>query len=142
MPFLHANLRIRDLETSLPFYEAIGFERRGRLQFDNRHYVYLGLPGDADALELQISHEPLGALEHGNAFDHIAFGVEDLDATVATLAGIGFEPEAPPYHPNGKPYRVCFFRDPDGHRIELIDDRFATPQDPAPQEQAPQGPTA
>jgi lactoylglutathione lyase len=132
VPFLHANLRIADLDRSLPFYSAIGFERRGRLQFDDRYYVYLGLPGDRDALELQLSHEPLGPLEHGTAFDHLAFGVDDLDATVAKLAELGFEPERPPFHPPGRDYRICFFRDPDGHRIELIDARFATPQDPDP----------
>lgn len=132
MPFLHANLRIRELEPSLRFYSAIGFERRGCLRFENRYYVYLGLPGDGDSLELQLHHEPVDRVEHGTGFDHLAFGVDDLDGTVARLAELGFQPEEPPRQPDGRGYRICFFRDPDGYRIELIDPHFATPQDPLP----------
>lgn len=34
MRFVHTNVRVRDIDVSLRFYEALGFERRGRLQFD------------------------------------------------------------------------------------------------------------
>jgi hypothetical protein len=35
------------IDVSLRFYEALGFERRGRLQFEGAYNGYLGLPGAA-----------------------------------------------------------------------------------------------
>ena len=48
-------VRVRDIDASLRFYEALGFERRGRLDFGSAYNVYLGLPGDADRLELTVN---------------------------------------------------------------------------------------
>lgn len=46
--FVHTNVRVRDIDASMRFYEALGFERRGRLQFEGAYNIYLGLPGDGD----------------------------------------------------------------------------------------------
>jgi lactoylglutathione lyase len=48
-------MRVRDIDASLRFYEALGFERRGRLRFEGAYNVYLGLPGDGDTLELTVN---------------------------------------------------------------------------------------
>jgi lactoylglutathione lyase len=131
---VHINVRVRDIETSLRFYQALGFEHRGRLQFDSAYNVYLGLPGDGDTLELTVNE---GREEHydlGDGYGHMALTVEDLDGLLARLADDGIEPEKPPYAPGGREeYRICFVADPDGYRIELIDGDFDTPQDPDPQ---------
>jgi lactoylglutathione lyase len=47
--------------------------------------------------------------------------VGDLDATLAALAGKGIEPERPPYTVRAGGSRICFVRDPDGYRVELIE---------------------
>jgi lactoylglutathione lyase len=47
--------------------------------------------------------------------------VEDLDATLERLSGQGIEPERPPYTVREGGSRLCFVRDPDGYRIELIE---------------------
>jgi lactoylglutathione lyase len=60
------------------------------------------------------SHE---ALCHG----HIAITAADLDATLARLAEQGIEPERPPYSVREGGSRLCFVKDPDGYRIELIE---------------------
>jgi lactoylglutathione lyase len=48
--------------------------------------------------------------------------VDDLSATLEQLAADGIEPEKPPYRPGGRTegHLICFLRDPDGYRIELI----------------------
>jgi lactoylglutathione lyase len=128
---VHTNLRVRDFEASLRFYEALGFERRGRLQFESAYNVYLGLPGDGDTLELTINEGRDEPYDLGSGYGHIALSVDDLDGLLARLASQGIEPEKPPYHPGGRTeFRICFVQDPDGYRIELIDGDFATPQDP------------
>jgi lactoylglutathione lyase len=131
--FVHTNVRVRDIAASLRFYEALGFERRGRLQFEGAYNIYLGLPGDGDTLELTVNEGRSEPYDLGDAYGHIALSVDDLDGLLARLADQGIEPEKPPYAPGGREgIRICFVADPDGYRIELIDGEFATPQDPEP----------
>ena len=114
------------------FYELLGFERRGRLVFDSAYNVYLGLPGEGDALELTVNVGRAEPYDLGDGYNHIALTVDDLDALLAELAKDGIEPEKQPFHPGGRPEvgRICFVQDPDGYRIELIDGgEFRTPQD-------------
>ena len=134
MKLIHTCLRVRDIDASLRFYEALGFERRGRLQFETAYNVYLGLPGDGDALELTVNEGRTEPYSLGDGYNHFAVTVPDLDSLLSSLAAIGVQPEKPPYHPGGREeYRICFVADPDGYRVELIDgDAFPTPQDAEP----------
>jgi lactoylglutathione lyase len=130
MQFVHTNVRVRDIDASLRFYEALGFERRGRLQFDGAYNVYLGLPGDGDTLELTVNEGREEPYDLGDGYGHVALEVEDLDALLEALAAQGIAPETPPYGPGGRDeFRICFVQDPDGYRVELIDGTFETPQD-------------
>jgi lactoylglutathione lyase len=131
MRFIHTNIRVRDIDASLGFYRALGFERRGRLQFDGAYNIYLGLPGDGDTLELTVNEGREEPYDLGDGYGHVALTVPDLDATLTQLAAAGIEPERPPYHPGGRTsIRICFVSDPDGYRIELLEGDFTTPQDP------------
>ena len=128
---VHTNMRVRDVDASLRFYEALGFERRGKLDFGSAYNVYLGLPGDGDTLELTVNVGQDQPYDLGTGYGHIALTVDDLDGLLARLAEQGIEPEKPPYHPGGREeFRICFVADPDGYRVELIDGgEFRTPQD-------------
>jgi lactoylglutathione lyase len=131
--FVHTCVRVRDIDASTRFYEALGFERRGRLNFDTAYNVYLGLPGDADRLELTVNVGRQEPYELGEGYNHFAITVEDLDGMLSRLAELGVEPEKPPYRPGGRDDlpRIAFVADPDGYRIELIEGAgFDTPQDP------------
>jgi len=135
MRFAHTNVRVRDIDASLRFYEALGFERRGRLQFDSAYNIYLGLPGDGDTLELTVNEGREEPYDLGDGYGHVALEVEELDDLLERLAADGIEPEKPPYGPGGRDeYRICFVADPDGYRVELIDGAFDTPQDPDPEQ--------
>jgi lactoylglutathione lyase len=130
LKLIHTNVRVRDIDASLRFYEALGFERRGRLQFDGAYNVDLGLPGDGDTLELTVNEGREDPYDLGSGYGHVAIAAEDLDGLLGRLAAQGIAPERPPYHPGGRTeYRICFVADPDGYRIELIDGDFETPQD-------------
>jgi lactoylglutathione lyase len=133
MRVVHTNLRVRDVEASLRFYGALGFEQRGRLSFTGAYNVYLGLPGDGDTLELTVNEGREEPYDLGDGYGHIAIVVADVDALLEGLAEHGIAPERPPYHPGGREdIRICFVADPDGYRVELIDGgAFAPPQDPA-----------
>jgi lactoylglutathione lyase len=131
---VHTCVRVVDPEASTRFYAALGFEERGRLNFETAYNLYLGLPGGGDVLELTVNRGRTEPYDLGSGYNHVAVTVEDLDATLAALAGIGVQPEKPPYHPGDRDDlpRIAFVADPDGYRVELIDGgRFETPQDPA-----------
>ena len=130
--YVHTCVRVLDPDASVAFYEALGYERRGKLQFETAYNIYMGLPGDADTLELTVNIGREAPYDLGDGYNHIALTVDDLDAQLAELSKIGVEPEKPPFHPGGREeYRICFVQDPDGYRVELIDaGAFPTPQDP------------
>jgi lactoylglutathione lyase len=121
MELIHTCYRIGDIDRSVAFYEALGFEERRRLPIrDEAINVFMGLPGDGDRLELTYNHGVDG-YEVGTGYGHIALTVEDLDGTLARLAEKGIEPERPPYSIREGGSRLCFVRDPDQYRIELIE---------------------
>jgi lactoylglutathione lyase len=120
--FLHTCYRIGDIDRSVAFYEKIGFEVAGRMPIgDEAINIFMNLPGEDPVLELTYNHGVTG-YEHGTGYNHIALMVDDLDATLESLAAEGIEPEKPPYRPGGRTegHFICFLRDPDGYRIELI----------------------
>ena len=120
--FLHTCYRIGEIDRSVAFYEKIGFEETGRMPIgDEAINVFMNIPGEDPVLELTYNHGVTG-YDHGTGYNHIALAVDDLDATLETLAADAIEPEKPPYRPGGRTegHRIAFLRDPDGYRIELI----------------------
>jgi len=121
MDLIHTCYRITDPKASVEFYEALGFEKRRELPIrDEAINIFMGLPGDGDRLELTYNFG-VESYELGTGYGHIAVTVEDLDGTLERLAGQGIEPEKPPYSVREGGSRLCFVRDPDGYRIELIE---------------------
>jgi lactoylglutathione lyase len=119
---IHTCYRITDIDRSVDFYEKLGFEEMRRMDLpDGATNVFMGLPGDGDRLELTFNHGRTDPYEIGTGYGHIALTVDDLDATLERLAEVGIEPEKPPYTVREGGSRLCFVRDPDGYRIELIE---------------------
>jgi len=118
---IHTCYRIGDIDRSVAFYEALGFEELNRKPIrDEAINVFMGLPGDGPRLELTYNH---GVSEYdlGSGYNHIAITVADMDDALANLAKQDIEPEKPPYRVSDGGSLLCFVRDPDGYRIELIE---------------------
>jgi lactoylglutathione lyase len=122
MELIHTCYRITDPERSVAFYEALGLEKRRELPIrDEAVNYFLGVPGE-DLPELELTHNfGVDSYELGTGYGHIALTVDDLDKTLEELAAQGIEPERPPYQVREGGSRICFVRDPDGYRIELIE---------------------
>jgi lactoylglutathione lyase len=122
--FLHTMVRITDPERSRAFYEALGFTfdrdmdivRNGEKEATN---YFFSLGHYDSVLELTYNHDGR-TYEPGTGYGHIAIGVDDLDSTLARLAEQDIEPERAPYQVREGGSFLCFVRDPDGYRIELI----------------------
>ena len=118
---IHTCYRITEIDRSVEFYGKLGFEERRRMPIgDEAINVFMGLPGDGDRLELTYNFG-VDTYEVGSGYGHIALTVADLDETLAQLATVGIEPEKPPYTVREGGSRLCFVRDPDDYRIELIE---------------------
>lgn len=123
MELIHTCYRINDLERSVDFYvNGLGLEELARKPIrDEAINVFLGAPGDGPRLELTYNFGRNEDYQLGTGYGHIAFRVNDLDATLESLGERGIVPERPPYQVREGGSRLCFVRDPDGYRIELIE---------------------
>jgi lactoylglutathione lyase len=122
MELIHTCYRIADPERSIAFYEALGLEMRRELPIrDEAINYFLGVPGKSQP-ELELTHNfGVDSYELGTGYGHIALTVADLTETLARLAEHGIEPERPPYSVRDGGSRLCFVRDPDDYRVELIE---------------------
>ena len=117
--------RITDPARSRAFYEALGFRSRRELpivrdgELEATNYFF-AMPDDETELELTFNHDGR-TYELGTGYGHIALAVDDMAATLAELAGQGIEPEREPYRLREGGSLICFVRDPDDYRIELIE---------------------
>jgi lactoylglutathione lyase len=123
MPLIHTCYRITDIDSSVAFYETLGFEEVGRIPIrEEAVNVFMNIPGDGDMPRLELTcNFGVDSYDLGTGYGHIALSVGDLDATLTRLAEQGIEPEKPPYSVREGGSRLCFVRDPDGYRIELIE---------------------
>jgi lactoylglutathione lyase len=123
--YLHTMVRITDPAKSRAFYEALGLEfrrdmdivRNGETEATN---YFFGVPGEEVELELTYNHD--GRIyDVGTGYGHIAYSVDDLADTLAKLKEQGIDAEREPYRVRDGGALICFVRDPDDYRIELID---------------------
>jgi lactoylglutathione lyase len=123
--YLHTMYRITDPEKSGLFYEALGLEFRREMDIvrdgekEATNYFF-GVPGQEEELELTFNHDGR-TYDLGTGYGHIALAVDDLDDTLERLEEQGITPEREPYRVREGGSRICFVRDPDEYRIELID---------------------
>jgi lactoylglutathione lyase len=122
MPALiHTCYRIGDIDRSVEFYEALGMQELRRMPIrDEAINVFMGYPDDGARLELTYNFG-VDSYELGTGYNHIAITVDSLDTVLPALAEKGIEPEKPPYTVREGGNRLCFVRDPDGYRVELIE---------------------
>ena len=124
MSLIHTCYRILEIDRSVAFYEALGFNeiRRAPIR-DEAVNVFMNLPEDGDEPRLELTYNVgrTDPYEIGTGYGHIAITTGDLDSTLAELGQQGIEPEKPPYTVRAGGSRICFVRDPDGYRIELIE---------------------
>jgi lactoylglutathione lyase len=122
MRFAHTMLRVDDLDQSVDFYtEKLGMEllRRFELPGADATLAFVKDPKSGMEVELTYNHDGR-AYELGDAFGHLAFYVESVDATFEALKGKGvpFSLE-PKTMKNGT--RIAFAVDPTGYKIEFIE---------------------
>lgn len=121
MRTLHLGLRVADLERSLAFYTAVGYEVVGSVpETELGHLTMLKLPGD-DFVTVELIHNPArGEVDPGSGFSYFVIKVESMDATLTELATHGIDADASESPDGSGDLLTTLITDPDGYRIELV----------------------
>jgi lactoylglutathione lyase len=121
MRTLHFGLRVADLERSLAFYTAVGYEVVGSVpETAFGHLTMLKLPDD-DFVTIELVHDPSnGEVDRGTGLNHFVIQVASMDATVTELAAKGVDADTPESPDGAEDFRTTWITDPDGNRIELV----------------------
>jgi lactoylglutathione lyase len=120
---IHMMVRVLDAEKSIDFYErAFGLTIADRFDFDDFTLVYLRNPEVDFEVELTVNKGRTEPYDHGDAYGHVAFAVEDLDGEHARFEELGFAPNPiREFHRDGALMaRFFFVQDPDGYKIEML----------------------
>lgn len=124
MQFLHTMLRVTDLEKSLDFYtNVLGMTLLRRKDFPGGKFTlaFVGYGDEKDNTVLELTHNwETDSYEMGNAYGHIAIGVEDVYKACEDIAAKGGEIVRPAGPMKGSTTVLAFVKDPDGYMVELL----------------------
>jgi len=124
MRLLHTMLRVGDLERSLRFYtEVLDMDLLRRKDYPEGRFTlaFVGYGSERETTVLELTHNwDTAAYDLGDAFGHLAIGVEDIVATCGAIAERGGKVVRPPGPMKHGSTVIAFVEDPDGYRIELI----------------------
>lgn len=121
--YIHSMIRVLDEAKSVDFYgRCFGLKVAERLDFDSFTLIYLANDESETELELTVNKGRTEPYNLGDGYGHVAFSVDDVDATHARLIAEGFEPrKLVDFAPGGEVIaRFFFIKDPDGYEIEVL----------------------
>ncbi|HET6586996.1 MAG TPA: lactoylglutathione lyase [Oleiagrimonas sp.] len=129
MKYLHSMVRIRDIDAALRFYcEGLGLKEVRRKEVPEGKFtlIFLAAPDSPEA-EVELTWNWDADEDYGNArnFGHLAFRVDDIYATCARLAAMGYTIHRPP-----RDGHMAFVKSPDRISVELLQDGHLEPAEP------------
>jgi len=121
---LHTMLRVTDLNTSIKFYtNVMGMKLIRSLDQPEESYTlaFLGYGREEDTAVLELTHNH-GVTKYtmGNAYGHIAVGVDNIIEESKSIKNKGGEFALDVTALKGSNELIAFVTDPDGYQIELI----------------------
>lgn len=129
MRLLHTMLRVGDLERSIKFYtEILGMKLLRRSENPEYKYslAFVGYDDEDKTAVIELTYN-WGVTEYdlGSAFGHIAIGVDDIYATCEAVRHAGGKVTREPGPVKGGTTVIAFIEDPDGYKIEFIENKSA-----------------
>ena len=124
MRLLHTMLRVGDLERSLAFYtEMLDMQLLRRKDYPGGRFTlaFVGYGAETDHAVLELTHNwDTQSYTLGDAYGHIALGVDDIYATCAAISDKGGRVVRQPGPMKHGATVIAFVEDPDGYKVELI----------------------
>lgn len=129
MRILHTMLRVGDLERSIKFYTEV-LDMRLLRRSENEQYKYslafLGYADESESAVIELTYNwGVNKYELGTAYGHIALGVDDIFATIESVRTAGGKITREPGPVLGGKTVIAFAEDPDGYKIEFIENKDA-----------------
>ncbi len=127
MRILHTMLRVGNLEKSLHFYQDImGMKLLRKEDYPEYKFTlaFVGYGDESETAVIELTHNwDTESYDLGNAYGHIAIGVEDVYKTCDKIKESGGKVvrEAGPMQ--GGDTVIAFVEDPDGYKLELLEDK-------------------
>ncbi|QNJ30226.1 lactoylglutathione lyase [Synechococcus sp. A15-24] len=125
MRMLHTMLRVGDLDRSIAFYtDVLGMQLLRRKEYPSGRFTlaFLGYGPESEQTVLELTHNwDTSSYELGDAYGHIALGVEDIRSTCAAISGKGGRVVREPGPMKHGSTVIAFVEDPDGYKVELIE---------------------
>lgn len=118
---LHTRMRVSDMDQTIAFYtKVLGLEVLERkVSPRGSHLAFLRVPNSEELIEL-CSFPASGPVNVQEDLVHLAFQVENLDATITALQQLGIRiTDGPTTTSSGS--RFIFIDAPDGYEVELIE---------------------
>jgi len=119
MRFLHAMVRVADLDAALKFFSLLGLVETRRHSHERGRFtlVFLSTDDPDDPAEIELTHnwDKDGPYTGGRNFGHLAFAVDDIYGLCAHLQAHGVTIVRPP-----RDGRMAFVRSPDQISVELL----------------------
>jgi lactoylglutathione lyase len=124
MRLLHTMLRVRNLETSLAFYcEQLGMSLLRKKDYPGGEFTlaFVGYGDESENAVLELTYN-WGREDYvlGDAYGHIAIGVDDIYATCDGIKTQGGKITREPGPMKHGTTVIAFVEDPDGYKVELI----------------------
>ncbi|MBC6430074.1 lactoylglutathione lyase [Nostoc sp. HG1] len=124
MRLLHTMLRVGNLEESLKFYcELLGMKLLRRKDYPGGEFTlaFVGYGDESDNSVIELTYNwGVEKYELGNAYGHIALGVDDIYATCEEIRNQGGKIVREPGPMKHGSTVIAFVEDPDGYKVELI----------------------
>lgn len=122
--FLHTMIRVGDLDRSIDFYtKLLGMTLLRRKDFPDGRFTlaFVGYGGEDAHTVVELTHNwDTTAYELGAGFGHLAIGVPDIHAACEALDAAGAKIVRAPGPMKHGSTVIAFVEDPDGYRVELI----------------------
>lgn len=124
MRMLHTMLRVGNLEESLKFYtEVLGMKLLRQKDYPDGKFTlaFVGYGDESDHTVLELTYNwGVEEYELGNAYGHIALGVNDIYKTCEEIKERGGKVSRDPGPMKHGKTVIAFVEDPDGYKVELI----------------------
>ena len=127
MRILHTMVRVNDLDESIKFYcEVLGMKLLRRREYPSGRFTlaFVGYGSESDNAVLELTYNwDTHQYDLGNAFGHVAIGVDDIYKTCDALRAQGAKIVREPGPMKHGATEIAFIEDPNGYKIELIQTR-------------------